>query len=314
MITRLACVLVLVAACGKSDAPADPGDHKPVVEHKSHHKEEKPLPPARAQPKLAVTLDGKPLTMAGAVAWRAGNGAIKVVVSSVPLACDDVQSDMRMLRDGEVDFNLHIAQLLQPDGTFAPMLTDVSTGGTSVQHATKIAMTGTGSAAEATTVDVEFDAAEMMTGGHPFALKGTIDALGCASPPVKPTPPLPAEMPATLTVAGVTLPIRGARLTTGSMPSLELTTGGEACEPAQGHVYSDYALSLTWFDVKKPIGQISLTGEKIGRQVADQTFDKKKAVVSPLPLAPGEITLAIDVLISGYPVKVTGKVMAQVCK
>ena len=39
----------------------------------------------------------------------------------------------------------------------------------------------------------------------------------------------------------------------------------------------------------------------------------RKLTVTPRPLAPGELELSGDIVVSGYPVKLSGKVTAVVC-
>lgn len=314
--TAVACALTLgVAGCGTSDPVAKISD--PVVPI-ARVAPANPLPlvvAARPQPKLAVTLDGKALSMVSALAWKLRDGNAKVVVSSVPLSCAEVTGDGRALHDGEVAFDLEIGPLLQPDGTRAMRLRDTYFRGFTRQQALPVTTTGDASPDQPTTIVVDFMTYDMATPAHTIVAKGTIDAVGCAKPAeTHVVPPLPLEMPATLEIAGVKLPIRGAMISHGKSPDLRLTTGGEGCDSKPFYSSSPLELRLTWFDPTQPeIGQVTVDGQLIGTQDIDQTYDKKKVVVTPMPIAPGELTLNIDTKIFDYPVKVTGKVTAVSC-
>jgi len=310
MRTPLLIALVLVStACkdkesgGKPSAGRRGGDHKPTGT-------------PRPQAKLTVTVDGKPVPMATALAWKSWDGQIRLEVSSVPVGCDEVTGDMRRIHDGEVNFHVHIANALQPDGTQKPMLSETWFDGMSrVQLRALVPSTGDGSPGQPTTADVEFESES--AGGEPrkkLVVKGTIDALGCAVEPRKDLPPLPPPMAGTIEIAGKKLPIRFAKLDVSrEWPSLELYTGGEACKPVAYAPSSELRVYLTWFDKAKPeVSQIAIGGSILG-DAADQTFDKAKLTVTPMPLAPGELEIAGDIVVNNYPVKLAGKVTAVVC-
>jgi hypothetical protein len=320
---RLLVVGVVLAAfgCGKSkqQQAEEKVDQlaKQIDEKMAQQPRKGPAPTGtpRPQSKLAVTLDGKPVTMQQALAWKDASGEVRVTVSSVPVGCDEVTASMRALHGDEITFDVRFAQLLQPDGKLAPTIRSTYYSGMTSQKDIAATATGDGTAGQPTTLDVEFQTTGAAQPTHELTVKGTIDALGCAAPaPSEPAPPLPPEMPATLEVAGKKLPIRGARLSmVGTWPQLELTTGGESCKHVPHEQESELRITLTWFDKAKPeVSQVSLAGTRI-KNVMDQTYDKKKITVKPTPPLAGEITLKADIKVMEYPVKLDGKVTAVAC-
>ena len=264
------------------------------------------------QTKLTVTLDGKPVAMATALAWRAWGGGFRLTASSVPVGCADVTGDMRALGDGEVTFDLEGARTLQPDGTEALQVRSTYFDGTTHQVSMPAAGSGDGAADQPTTIDVDFAAEDMK--GRKLIVKGTVEALGCAAPVHGSPPPLPPELPATMTIAGVKRPIRGAFLSKiGDRPELKLTTGAEGCKQVPFETPGDFAVTLTWFKPLPAVSQIELGGARLGQVMADQTFDKAKLVVKPGPPVAGEVSLAGEVKAAGYTVKLDGKVTVVEC-
>ncbi|MBA3452692.1 MAG: hypothetical protein H0T42_06355 [Deltaproteobacteria bacterium] len=303
----LSLVLLSVACKDKDVATGD----KPASSKKGHT----PAGTPRPQDKLTVTLDGKPVAMATALAWKTWDGQVRVTVSSVPVSCDEVTGDMRRIHDGEVSFDIQLAHALQPDGTRKPMLAQTYySGSTTGMLRVVVPSTGDGTPGQPTTAEVEFEQAAAGESKQVIKVKGTIDALGCAVPPRKDVPPLPPPMAGTIEIAGVKLPVRFAKLDTSrDWPKLELYTGAEACKDVAFAPRSELEVALTWFDKAKPeVGQVTIDGSILGN-LADQTFDEKKLTVTPFPLAPGEIEITGDIVVSNYPVKLAGKVTAVVC-
>jgi hypothetical protein len=184
-----------------------------------------------------------------------------------------------------------------------------------MQRTVAATLVGDGSPGQPTQVDVDFEATSAGRDAHKLVVKGTIDALGCAVPPRANAPALPPPMAATIELAGVTLPIRGAQFSTlGSFRSLDLYTGAEGCKQVAFQTPSDLHVRLTWFHDGDPkVGQIDLDGTLVAPR-ADQTYDKTKVTVTPTPTAAGEFALAADVKVSGFPLKLSGKVTAVDCK
>lgn len=321
--TALGCVglLAMIAACGKGgDAGPAAGSAAPRVDpmagapiHLPTLKEPKgPMGTPHPQTKLTVTLDGKPVAMATALAWRDWNGGFRVTASSVPVSCADVTGDMRSLGETEVTFDVQGGRTLLPDGKEAVQVRSTYFGGSTHQETMPATGSGDGAADQPTTLDVDFAAED--TKGRKLAVKGTLDALGCAAPTHGTPPPMPPPMSATMTIAGVKLPIRGAFLSKiGDWPELKLTTGAETCKSVPYATPGDFEMTLTWFKPAPAVGQIQLGGVRLGQVSADQTFDKAKLVVTPGPAVTGEVTLAGEVKVAGYAVKLEGKVTAVEC-
>jgi hypothetical protein len=304
-------VLACAGACGKSKQP----EPEQKAEPPSPTKPAAPAGTPRPQAKLTVTYDGKPLAMQSALAWKDERGDTKIVVSSVPLACSEVTGNARMLHDGEVTFDVTVAQLLQPDGQISPTVRSTYFDGMTSQKDVAAAGTGDGSPGQPTTIDVDFQTTGAAQPAHQLAVKGTIDALGCAGAAAKEPPaPLPPEQAATIEIAGKKLPVRGARVSAvGDWPQLELTTGGEGCQQVPHQQDSALRVTLTWFKKDKPeVSQVSLAGTAI-KNVMDQTYDKKKVVVKPAPAVAGPVEVHADIKVMEYPVKIDGKVTAVAC-
>ncbi len=308
MRTALMLSLVLLSAACKGKDAGSSGTS-------SSKKQKGPTGTARPQSKLTVTLDGKPVPMANALAWKTWDGQTRITVSSVAVGCDEVTGEMRRLHDGEVTFDVLLANALQPDGTQKPMLRETWFGGmTHGMLKDLIPVTGDGSPGQPITADVAFETESAGQTKQKLTVKGTIDAIGCAVEPRKDQPALAPPMAGTIEIAGKKLPIRFAKLDTSrDWPSLALYTGGEACKQVPFSSSSELRVSLTWFDKAKPeVSQATIGGTLLG-DASDQTFDKKKLTVTPMPLAPGELELAGDIVVSGFPVKLAGKVTAVVC-
>jgi len=301
--------LAIACACGTSKQPEPEHKAEPASPAKQ------PAATPRPQAKLAVTYDGKPLAMQSALAWKDERGDTRIVVSSVALACSEVTGNARMLHDGEVTFDVTVAQLLQPDGQISPTMRSIYFDGMTSQKDVAAAGSGDGSPGQPTTIEVDFQTTGAAQPAHQLAVKGTIDALGCEAAAAKaPRAPLPPEQAATIEIAGVKLPVRGARVSAvGDWPQLELTTGGEGCQQVPHQQDSALRVTLTWFKKDKPeVSQVSVAGTEI-KNVMDQTYDKKKIVVKPAPAVAGPVEVHADIKVMEYPVKIDGKVTAVAC-
>lgn len=311
-------VALLVLGCGSKDSKDGPkddpkGDPKPSMGDKPSRKDRAPTGTARPQGKLKVTLDGKPVDMQQALAWKDADGGIRVTASSVPVGCDEVTGSMRRMHDGEVTFDVTFGKILSPDGSLASALKSTYYSGMTSQGSPDGPSVTTGDAAPKSTFTAEVDFKTRGAGAdkHELVVKGTLDALACEPAKAKETPALPPEMPATIEVAGKKLPVRGAQISSsGSWVRLKLTTGPETCKSWST---GEMSVEISWKDKadKEPF-QVSLGGTLL-KQSADQTFDKKKLTVKPTPIAPGEIEIAGDLEVMKYPVKLAGKVTAVEC-
>ncbi|MGZ3456528.1 MAG: hypothetical protein ACXVEF_43385 [Polyangiales bacterium] len=315
MKTHLLFAVCCVAFIGCQDKKTEPS---PKAESsgeakKSSSGKKGPTGTPRPQTKLTVTLDGKPVPMATALAWKSWDGSIQITASSVPVGCSEVTGDMRAMHEGEVTFDVFASQGLQPDGSYKGQLRSTYFSGMNSQSSKLAALTGDGSPGAPTTIDVDFETTSAGSDKETLVVKGTIDALGCAAP-VKNVPPPPAPMAATIEVAGKKLPVRFARWSTqGDTRSLELFTGSEACKQVPFSPPSELRVRFVWFKPNEPkVSQMDASGSLVA-QASDQTFDQKKVTFKPMPNGPGDTELHADVKLSGYPVKVDGKVTVTEC-
>ncbi len=305
--------MLLALGCGSKeskDAPKD--DPKPSMGDKPARKDRAPTGTARPQSKLKVTLDGKPVDIQQALAWKTSEG-IRVIASSVPVGCDEVTGSMRSIHEGEVTFDVNLGNALQPDGSVkSEVKSTYYSGMTSQTNAGPAVTTGDAAPKSTFTAEVDFKTSSAGKDTHEIEVKGTIDALGCEPAKAKDAPALPPEMPATIEVAGKKLPVRGAQISSngGGWVHLKLTTGPETCKSWQS---GEMSVEISWKEkADKDPFQVSLGGSLL-KQSADQTFDKKKITVKPTPVAPGEIEIAGDIEVMKYPVKLAGKVTAVEC-
>jgi hypothetical protein len=274
----------------------------------------------RPQPKLTVTLDGKPVTMATALAWKRADGDIEVTASSVAVTCAEVTGEMREMHDDEVTFNVGFSRMMKADGSMVPVVNWTSfAASTDSTHKPAAAASGDGAPGQPTTIAVDFsaDATSRAAPGQKLVVKGTVDALGCDVPPAKNIVALPPEQPATLVVAGKKLAIRGARIDTDKVGdvSFTLSTGGETCARKDGEQPSPLVVTVSYrHDEPAKIDKLELSGPLLGSwRYGLRAPDAAKAIVKPSPPAAGEVELAIDVPVGDYPVKLEGKVTAVAC-
>lgn len=313
-------LLLAAAACGSSDSGgggSGSGSDGADSANGGGSKTKKPDGKPRPQPKLELTLDGKPIKAATALAYKLRDGHVRVMVSTVPVSCDQATADLRTIYNGEVEFEVDLASQLQPDGS--KKLTIVQTSFEGSTHVKPEVTNGSGDGVkdQSTTVDINL---EMTSVSKPRTItaKGTVDAIGCEAPvPSGKAPkPLPDEMPATLRIAGVKLPIRSVRFRPGKWPELELSTGGETCAREAGERDGEFVVTLTWLDAAKPqVSQVTLAGTMLPTAM-DQTFDKAKIVVDPSPPNDKTTSIKLDGAITayGYPLEVHGTVTPQQCK
>ena len=317
-------VVAFLCACGKSKEQEAQEKKLEKLEKLTNEldkqvtadKARKPSGTPHAQPDLKVTLDGKPVEMATALAWKDRYGGVRITASSVPVGCADVTGDMRSIFDNEVTFDVTMGMKLQPDGSVKPVVESTYFEGmTSQRTSDPVAGGGDGSPGQPTKLAVDFKTESASEPKHALEVKGMIDAVGCqVAPLATPQPALPPEMAATIEVAGKKLAVRGASLSTvGDWPQLTLTTGGDACSGGTA-ASGEMRVELTWFDKAKPeVSQVSLGGSLLPAAI-DQTYDKKKIKVTPAPpVGSGEIEIHADIVVNGYPVKLAGKVVAAHC-
>jgi hypothetical protein len=311
------CMIAAALACGHKDgdgsgggsaAPVQPPPPKPVP--RPHG----PTGQPRAQPNLAVTIDGKPVTMATALAWQTLSGEVEVTASSLPVACDQVTGDMREIFKDEVTFNLAMGHQLQPDGSVVPAIRWMSYDASTTTKDVATNGSGDGVEGKPTTIDVDFEVTG--TGNKKLAVKGTIDALGCPGQGASAPKSSPAEMPAQIEIAGKKFGVYNAMLRdVATRPQLVITTGTESCEAKPHEIRGNFIVTFHWFDKAKPeVNQIDIEGALLPHY-SDQTYDKKKVKIDPSPPTQmGQVKLDADIKIGKYPVAIHGTVLPVICK
>jgi hypothetical protein len=306
-----------VAGCGNKDSKSSGGSASASADNANPPPRPRHPPGPAGQPhpqdKLTVTLADRPVAMVTALAFKRASGEVEIVASSLPVSCSQVTSTMREIYANEITFDVTFASQLQPDGTIRPGITSEYYDGTTSTVTIPAVGSGDGADGATTTLDVDFDVSG--TKNDKLAVKGTLEALGCPAQERPPQLPLPPEMPATITIAGKKLAVRGAMLeNVPKRPTLILTTGGETCAHAAGEVEGQLFVALHWWDAAKPdVGQIDLAGAMLPR-TSDQTYDKKKIKIDPAPPTLAQpIKLHADIVVNKYPVQLDGTVTPVIC-
>ena len=311
MRSYLLVAISLLTACKEKDQPPASRDLPVATEVK---KPAGPTGTPRPQPKLTVTLDGKPVEMATALAWKTYDGTLQLTVSSVPVGCDEVTGDMRALHDGEVTFDVLVGDLLERDGTTSKKLTGTYYGGMNSMKSDPVQVTGDGTPGQPVALDVAFDSTGVGNETHNLVVKGTIDALGCAPGKGREAAAPGAAMPATITVAGKPLPVRFARFRKGS-DSVDVTlyTGGEACSARPYAISSDYEAILSFKN--GALAQLQLGGRVLPGAIDSTASLQKALTITPIPTGAGEIEIktAAGLVVNKYPFAIDGKVTVTAC-
>jgi hypothetical protein len=310
----LCCALLVAAACGHKDngssGSAGTGDDKPPKPAKPHGPEGQPRP----QDKLTVTVDGKPVKMATALAWKTSRGDIELTASSLPVSCDQVTGTMREIYPDEVTFTLREARQLQPDGSYGLAITSAYFD--AMTQSENVPTTGSGDGREGASTTLDLDFQLDGTSKQKLAVKGTLDALGCPAQMPPPPKKSPGEQPAFMTIAGKKQIVHNAMLRdVDTAPKLVLTSGGETCDRNSDEVVGNFQVELMWFDKTNPdVRQIELSGALLPT-LNDQTYDHKAITVTPAPpMTITQIKIDADIKVNKYPVLIKGTVTPQVCK
>lgn len=267
-----------------------------------------PKGPSRPQKDLTVTVDGKPVEMITALAWKTPEGKTEIELSSVPLGCADVAGNGRAIADGEVTFGVSFKPMLEKDGTIVQHFGGAQFSGMNQMVSVPAKVTGDGAEGKSTTAEIEVEITSASKPERALVAKGKIDAIGCPAPKGE-LPALPPPTDLVLEIAGKKFPVRSAAIIEEpDRTSFTLYTGGEDCK---GSGTSGDAGFEVIFEKGKP-WQLAIRGAMVP-QALDQTFDKKKVTVKLPAKAPGDVELAVDTAVVGYPVKIKGKVAAQTC-
>jgi hypothetical protein len=266
---------------------------------------------ANAGPHIDVDVGGGPLPFASAFVWHTANGALAFDISNEKHAtCDSVRDAHRTHGKNEDNLAGTIEDALLPDGKSAKNLHTLMFVDEDLLADVPVKVTGSG---KSMTIAFDFKRSHRGAAG-PFDLsaKGSVVAKVCpAAPAPKDLDPLPAEMPATIELAGKKLAVRGAHLqSAGDTRALILLTGGEACKESSRDVRSELIVGLVWDKAAdQTITTINLAGRwmaGIQRQVV--------SVAHAAPASDGEVEVHVTAKVAGYPVKIDGKVKPVACK
>lgn len=177
-------------------------------------------------PPLHATVGGQPVAIRTALAVESAPGLVDVTLTtSATLRCRDARAAVLPTGPGETLVRLSLAQRLTPAGALEWRLISAwydGTRGRAAQPMPGLAV----DAAVGRTFDLPI-ALQLASGRSPartVALQGTVVGVrgcGAAAPRGEPIPANP--QPATLTIAGAKLPLRGATLRARPNGSLRLT-------------------------------------------------------------------------------------------
>ncbi len=267
---------------------------------------------------LEVRVDGKPMAMRAAHAWRTERG-LTVVVSSEDRSCP---ADASAGLDDGLEIDVDLQRALLPDGAFR---WQVSMFGSFMSrdfaHDMPVEVEGDGAVGARTrvTVDFGFYDEDLRSGARRnVEVRGTIDALGCPPPASRSpaAPPRPPPQDAWLEVAGHRLPIVGASidpdgevtLSTGNAPcGSALDSGAEVIamiDPEGGHANG------------RPLAGTTIMGAWFE---SSHSFTTDQPTVTATPRgdrggATVEVELRGKADVNGYPFAVAGVVTATVCR
>lgn len=322
---RIRCVLLGLALIGCDKGGDQPAKKPPIDVHVTVGGKHVDEPPGttRAQGTLTATVDGKPVAMQSAFAWKDGN-SVKLWVSNLPSSCEHATARVREIAKGEEDWDAILGRQLQKDGSFGWIVQQVSYGAnTRAGGLGATTLTGDASPGAPTTATISFELDSMAFGSQKqehLKVDGTVDAIGCPPPPpdgsAKPPPPAQAG---TMTIAGQQVAIAGAVIE--AKPSgdrtIVLSNAGASCNGFAHGDDEDVSLTLHYRAGKDDVWQADLMGRWIDGTQASQIFDKGKLVVTPTAVPAGATT--VDLALSGstdlmgYATAIDGKVTAQVC-
>lgn len=311
---RTAYLIALLSFAGcKKDAP--PAKSDDLIQAPTKHEDPKAALKGtpRPQSKLTVTVDGKPVEMKTAYVIKEADGDLRFEVSSELATCDLVTSNMRQIYDSETSFNVRASALLEPDGSLTYQTASTYFSGQNDSFPKPTTLTGDGSPDKPATIDVDFETKSIMEPQKTLKVTGTIDAIGCVAPPPEhPAPPLPPEQPASITVAGKKFPVRLAKLEKrGDEVSLEISSGGTVCKGTGWEAGDELKMSFTFG--KEKLDRIWMGGDLVPQASESLVDEAKRFKVTPAVPAAGEVEIAADTTVNGYPVKIEGKFTAVEC-
>jgi hypothetical protein len=301
-----AAALPAPAAAAALPAPAAPGV---------------PEPPLVDTP-LVVTVDGKPVRIAGAVAATAGGAATHLVLSNRPLSCDATRRDWQRVAPGQVLIHLTVAPLLlertghayRPGG--AVRVRSASwPGGMEVSASGRAEVPpGAAQAGAKARVRLAYDGSFPALGrraASSLTVRGAIVVRGCGDRPPAGTPRPQPDL--TLAVAGQPFPVLGATLTTDEegVRTLRLTSGPQSCPAAFFDAPWDVSVELR-FGGSARLPQVTLGGARLPSDAAYVGPDVAVRATLVEGADEVEVTLGPEPRWS-WPLVLHGRVVARRC-
>lgn len=263
---------------------------------------------AHAGGKIDIDVGGGPIAFTKAFVWKTASGALAFDISSEKKpTCDSVRDAHRKHEAHEENIAGTIEDTLQSNGKITKRIHTMMFLNEDLVEDTPVTVSGSGK-----TMTLKFafkhDERKLAGGTFPVSAKGTITAAVC--PAESAATPTAKEMPATITVAGKKLAVRGAQLQSqGDTRALILVTGDDGCEWTDPT--SELVVGLVWdkaADKKITIAQLT------GRWIGVPAKHTNVSVAHDAPSATGDFELHVATKVEGYDVKVDGKVTARVCK
>jgi len=204
----------------------------------SKKKEEAPptttTTPPSAAPKLAVTIAGKPVTMAQAfIKALPYEGAYSVYLTSGKGSCKELLDSLYNRGKDDQYVLFTVGQRLAASGTLTNEVTDVLRMGKDVKIAPGSKVSVPAKPAAGSKLDLPIDVDAEVEGEGKLALHGVITAEGCGDqqPQADLAPKVALPSTATVTIGGKQVALAGARRNART-GDLELSTGPLVCGPA----------------------------------------------------------------------------------
>lgn len=185
-------------------------------------------------PALAVTIAGKPVTIARAyIKALPYDGGYTVYLTSGTSSCKELLDGMYNEPEDEQTVLFSVGQRLAEDGAVTSQIVDVARMGKQVTIAPGSKLTVSGAPATGTKLALPVELDADVAGEGAIAVHGTIAAEGCGTQPFPAdvVPKAPHASTATLQLASARVPLVGARYD-AKADQLELSSSPLVCGPA----------------------------------------------------------------------------------
>lgn len=320
MLVKPRCVLlacVFVFACGNKDGDGKnnrPGKTEPTIKLANAPKQLGPSP----FPELKVTIGGKPVPIHSIHAYWVGEEAVKIEFSSVVRSCLQ-DPRMRTSPRGERYFKIWFGKQLNMKGEAAWAVVQSYFGGGT--HRGKRGKTVTMSATPVRVGKYVRGVLELKQMGKrrrrrkqpavELVVSGPFKAINCRVP--KQGGFISATGDMTIDVAGTKAKIRGANVhIRGDTTRIELSTDPRSCRRSSGLGRA----SLKLFLKKNVVQRAVLRGTWFPTRMTEKAAKKHSLVVSVGKPDRNEVGVSIKGAfnIHNYPIALTGKITATLCK